>query len=102
MQTNQMTRGHTDKQFKRQFRLDLRKYSFSQRVIDDWNSLSEDVVSSEYINQFKNRLNKLWKNKNTKFETDCYSYPHARHHQLNERRHERAQESRDYTRPQRQ
>ena len=89
---------------KSNFRLDLRKYSFSQRVIDDWNSLPEDVVSSETIIQFKNRLNKFWKNKNTKFEPDCYSYPlaHARHHQLNERRRERAQESRDYTRPQRQ
>ena len=104
MQTNQRTRGHTQKLFNRQFRLDLRKYSFSQRVIDDRNSLPEDVVSSETINQFKNRLNKFWKNKNTKFEPDCYSYPlaHARHHQLNERRRERAQESRDYTRPQRQ
>ena len=66
--------------FKRQFRLYLRKYSFSQRVIDDWNSLPEDVVSSKTINQFKNRLNKFWKNKNTKFDPDCYSYPlaHAR------------------------
>ena len=66
--------------------------------------IPEDVVSSENINQFKNRLNTFWKNKNTKFEPDCYSYPlaHARHHQLNERRRERAQESRDYTRPQRQ
>ena len=30
MQTNQRTRDHTQKLFKRQFRLDLRKYSFSQ------------------------------------------------------------------------
>ena len=52
MQTNQRTRGHTQNLFKRQFRLDLRKYSFSQRVIDDWNSLPEDVASSESINQF--------------------------------------------------
>ena len=69
--------------FKRQFRLDLRRYSFSQRVIDDWNSLPEDVVYSGSINQFKSRLNKLRKNKITKFEPDCYSYPlaHAKHHQ---------------------
>ena len=72
VQTNQRTRGHTQKLFKRQFRLDLRKYFFSQRVIDDWNSLPEDVVSSENINQFKNRLNTFWKNKNTKFQPDCY------------------------------
>ena len=97
----QRTRGHSQNLFKRQFRLDLRKHFFSQRVIDDWNNLSENVISSDSINQFKSRLNKLWKDKQTKFEPDCYSYPlaHARHYQFYERRQERAQESRDYTRP---
>ena len=72
MQTDQRTRGHTQKLFKRQFRLDLRKYSFSQRVIliDDWNSLPEDVVSSGSINQFKSRLNKFRISKTTKLDKD--------------------------------
>ena len=97
----QRTRGHSQKLFKRQFRLDLRKHFFSQRIIDDWNNLSENVISSDSINQFKSRLNKLWKDKPTKYEPDCYSYPLAlaRHYQFYERRQERAQESRDYTRP---
>ena len=43
----QKTRGHRQKLFKRQFRLDLRKHFFSQRVIDDWNNLSENVISSD-------------------------------------------------------
>ena len=55
------TRGHSQKLFKRQFRLDLRKHFFSQRVINEWNSLSEEVTSSGSINQFKSRLNKFWK-----------------------------------------
>ena len=82
-------------------RLELRKHFFLQRAIDDWNSLSENVISSDTINQFKNRLNKYWKEKPIKFEPECYTYPlaHARQHQFNERRPERAQESRDYTRP---
>ena len=48
----QRTRGHSQKLFKRQFRLDLRKHFYSQRVIDDWNNLSENVISSDSINQF--------------------------------------------------
>ena len=99
-QPNQRTRGHSQKLFKHQFRLDVRKHFFSQRVIDDWNSLSENVISLCTIIQFKNRLNKYWKDKPIKYEPDCYTYPlaHARQHQFNERRPERAQESKDYTR----
>ena len=96
------TRGHNQKLFKRQFRLDLRKqFFFSQRVINEWNDLTEEVISSGGIYQFKSRLNNFWKDKPTKFEPDCYSYPlaHANRYQFNERRQERAQESRDYTRP---
>ena len=48
--------------------MDLRKHFFSQRVIDDWNGLSENVISSDTISQFKNRLNKYWKDKPGKFE----------------------------------
>ena len=52
------TRNH---HLKRQFRLDIRKYSFSQRVIDTWNNLPESVVESSFINQFKSRINDHWK-----------------------------------------
>ena len=48
---------------------------FSKRVINEWNNLSEEVISSGSINQFKSRLNNFWKDKPTKFEPDCYSYP---------------------------
>ena len=98
---NQRTRGHSQKPFKHQFRLDLRKHFFLHRAIDDLNSLSENVISSDTINQFMNRLNKYWKDKLITFEPDCYTYPlaHARQHQFNERRPEMARESTDYTRP---
>ena len=34
--------------------LDLRKYFFSNRVVNTWNGLPEDVRNSESVNEFKN------------------------------------------------
>ena len=39
---------------------DLRKYYFTNRVVNAWNSLPDHVVLSETINTFKLRLNKFW------------------------------------------
>ena len=41
---------------KGQSRLDVRKYSFSQRTVNEWNKLSADGVDSSSINVFKNRI----------------------------------------------
>ena len=100
IQQSVRTRGHNQKIFKKQYRLELRKHFFSQRVINDWNNLPDELVNSDTVNQFKSRLNNFWKDRAIKFEPDCYTYPlaHARY-QLYERRPERAQESRDYSRP---
>ena len=35
-------------------RLDTRKYFFSQRVVNGWNSLPAEVVNAESVNSFKN------------------------------------------------
>jgi len=40
---------------KQRTNLDVRKFSFSERGVQEWNKLSQDVV-----NQFKNRLDKFW------------------------------------------
>ena len=39
---------------------DLRKLSFTNRVIPIWNTLSNRVVSADTINTFKNRLDTFW------------------------------------------
>ena len=39
------TRGHNWKIFKPQHTLDVRKHTFSVRIINDWNSLSAEVVN---------------------------------------------------------
>ena len=41
---------------KGQSRLDVRKYSFSQRTVNEQNKLSADCVHSSSINMFKNRI----------------------------------------------
>ena len=61
-------RGHEHKLFKKRTRnLDLRKYCFSNRIVDQWNDLPGDVVSAPSLNAFKNRLDRHWKNHPLKF-----------------------------------
>ena len=43
---------------KKQSRLDVRKYSFSQRTINSWNKLLTDCVHATSVNVFKNRIDK--------------------------------------------
>ena len=43
---------------KEQCRLDMRKYSFSQRVINEWNKLPNYYVNASSVNMFKNRIDR--------------------------------------------
>ena len=56
------TRGHSLKLNKKRSRLDIRKYYFTNRVVEDWNSLPESVVTAKNVKTFENRLDKLWQN----------------------------------------
>ena len=40
----------------------LRKFNFSNRVVNTWNSLPNWVVSAHTTDTFKARLDKLWHN----------------------------------------
>ena len=55
------TRGHGKKIMKQPSRLNLRKFSFSHRVVDDWNSLPSKGVEAGDVKQFKAELNEAWK-----------------------------------------
>ena len=55
---SKITRGHNYKLVKKQSRLDVRKYSFSQRTINIWNNLSTDCVHASSVNMFKNKIDK--------------------------------------------
>ena len=50
------TRGHGVTLAKKQCRLDIRTFSFSQRTVNEWNRLSADCVGASSVNIFKNKI----------------------------------------------
>ncbi len=55
-------RGHPLKLRKDRSRLDLRKFTFSQRVVNMWNDLPAEVVTASSVKMFKNKLEAHLKN----------------------------------------
>ena len=54
------TRGNAFKLNKGRAKYDLRKFYFTNRVVNAWNSFPDHVVLSETVNTFKSRLDKFW------------------------------------------
>ena len=52
------TRRHKTALIKEQCRLDMTKYSFSQRVINEWNKLPNGCVNASCMNMFKSRIDR--------------------------------------------
>ena len=50
------TRGHGVTLAKKQCRLDIRKFSFSLRTVNEWNRLSADCVGASSVSMFKNKI----------------------------------------------
>jgi hypothetical protein len=48
--TTATTRGHKYKIYKKHCRRNRRKYSFSQRVVAQWNALPESVIDATSVN----------------------------------------------------
>ena len=55
---SKITRGHNYTLVKKQSRLDVRKFSFSQRIINVWNNLLTYFVHASSLNMFKNKIDK--------------------------------------------
>ena len=69
------TRGHQFKLFKERARLNLRKNSFSFRVVDLWNSLPSFVVEAPSIEAFERRLDKVWNSFPIRFDFEASTTP---------------------------
>ena len=57
-----ITRGHTKKFFKQHTNSYTRSKFFSNRVINDWNSLPQFIVDSSSVNEFKMLLDRHYSN----------------------------------------
>jgi len=60
-QDNHGLRGHNQRLFKPRCRTTVRKQFFTNRIINQWNSLPQEVINATTVNIFKNRLDKTWK-----------------------------------------
>ena len=54
-------RCHNKKLVYEQHRLDIRKFNFTVRNVEPWNSLPQHVIDSETIIEFEKNLDKHWK-----------------------------------------
>jgi hypothetical protein len=59
---NIRTRGNCKKLETLRSKYDVRKYSFSSRIVKIWNSLPDKVITGGSVNCFKNRLDDHWRN----------------------------------------
>ena len=61
---NSFTRNNGLKLLGKRFRTDKAKNFFSNKIVKVWNLLPNSIVTSESINQFKNRVDKYFTNDN--------------------------------------
>ena len=65
---NSVIRGNRYKLFPTHVNFNLRKHFFTNRIISVWNSLSDQVVSANTINSFKNKLDSFMINQDMVYD----------------------------------
>ena len=64
--------GHCKKLIKPRATTTTKQYSFAHRVINDWNSLPNEVVVAKSLNSFKSLLGKHWSNIDFRYHFTFY------------------------------
>jgi len=54
---------------------DLRKFSFTNRIVNIWNSLPNAVVDVDSVDLFKSRLNNFWMFQEVKYDYTLSTLP---------------------------
>ena len=72
MDLGERTRGHTFTLCKNRAITREKRNTLGSRAVNDWNTLSDYVVSAENLMQFKIRLEKEWNCKEYKFDPSSY------------------------------
>ena len=62
------SRGNRYKLLNHTFHYDTRKYSFSARIVNIWNSLPNFVVDVDTVCLFKTRLDKFWMHQDVMYD----------------------------------
>ena len=68
LDTNTRTRGNELKLKKRRSKLNIRKYVYTNRITDIWNSLPNVVVRSKNVKNFEIALDRHWSDEDVKFD----------------------------------
>ena len=74
--SNINTRGHSFKLKKSSCNKNIRSKFFTERVVNSWNSLPEDIVNAPTLNALKNRIDKFYKDTMYSITTDFHRPPH--------------------------
>jgi hypothetical protein len=65
---NTRTRGHSKKIKKKFCKINLRKFSSTNRIVNLWNTLPQSLIDAKDVRQFEIKLDKYWEHKDVKFE----------------------------------
>ena len=68
LDANTRTRGNELKLKKRRSKLNIRKYVYTNRITDIWNSLPNVIVRSKNVKNFEIALDRHWSDEDVKFD----------------------------------